>query len=93
MKSAPLILFATAFLASATIPVAAQGATSIEGQGPAPLVESGHEANIPSDGGLAPSGPGDHAVDDNVDGEAKPVAVAGDHLDGVSGEQRKSVGR
>jgi hypothetical protein len=41
MKSALLILFATVFLVPAGIPAAGQGATSIEGQGPAPLVESG----------------------------------------------------
>ena len=30
----------------------------------------------------------------NVDGEAKPlVAIAGDHLRGVGGDQREPVGR
>jgi hypothetical protein len=41
MKSVPLILFATAFLASAGIPAAAQGTSSIDDKGPAQLVESG----------------------------------------------------
>jgi hypothetical protein len=37
---------------------------------------------------------GKHAVDDNVDGEAKPlVAIASDHLCGVGGDQREPVGR
>ena len=59
-----------------------------------PLLETGHEPNITSDGGLAPSGPGDHAVDDNVDGEAKPlVAITGDHLGGVGHQKREPVGR
>jgi hypothetical protein len=45
-------------------------------------------------GGLLPGCSGDHAVDNNVDGEAKPlVAIARDHLRGVSGNQRKPVGR
>jgi hypothetical protein len=37
---------------------------------------------------------GDHAVKDNVDGEAKPfVTIAGDHLRCVGGDNWESVGR
>ncbi len=45
--------------------------------------------------GLSPAaGSGDHAVDENVDGESEAlVAVAGDHLGGVGGDQREPVGR
>jgi hypothetical protein len=43
----------------------------------------------------APSPPdcsGDHAVKDNIDGEAKPlVAIAGDHLRGVGGDNWEPV--
>ena len=42
---------------------------------------------------LWPGCSGDHAVDDNVDGEAKPfVAIAGDHLRSVGDEERESLG-
>jgi hypothetical protein len=58
-----------------------------------PLLETGHLPNITSDRGLPPGCSGDHAVDDDVDGEAKPfVAVAGDHLRRVGGEKREPVG-
>ena len=45
-------------------------------------------------GGLPPGCSGEHAVDDNVDGETKPlVAIAGDELCGVGGDQGEPVGR
>ena len=44
--------------------------------------------------GLPAGCSGDHAVDNNVDGEAKPlISIAGDHLRGVGGEKREPVGR
>jgi len=43
---------------------------------------------------LAPVCSGDHTVDNNVDGEAKPlIAIASNHLRGVGGKKRKPVGR
>jgi len=45
-------------------------------------------------GGLLPGCSGEHAVDHDVDGEAKPLgSIAGDHLRGVGGDQREPVGR
>ena len=49
---------------------------------------------LPGRDRLPPGCSGDHAVDNNVDGEAEPrVAIAGDHLRGVGGDQREPVGR
>jgi hypothetical protein len=43
---------------------------------------------------FAPGRSGDHAVDNHVDGEAKPfVAIAGDHLRGVGGDKREPFRR
>ena len=50
--------------------------------------------SLPGRRGLPPGCPGDHAVDNNVDGEAKPlVAIPGDHLCGVGGDKREPIGR
>jgi hypothetical protein len=46
------------------------------------------------DARLLPGCSSDHAVDNSVDGEAEPlVAIAGDHLCGVGGDQREPLGR
>ena len=42
---------------------------------------------------LPPGTSGDQAVDDDVDGERKPlIGIAGDHLGSVGGDERKPVG-
>ncbi len=49
---------------------------------------------FPTRDGLPPGCSGDYAVENNVDGETKPlVAITGDHLRGMGDEKREPVGR
>lgn len=70
-------------LASAAPPLAALSPSSARGR---PLCPVGTK--------LRAGCSGDHAVDNNVGGEAKPlVAIAGDRLSGVVSDEREPFGR